>query len=123
MLPTATLVLRDEPVLRGGNRMVRFRQEHAGFPVIGRGASVMLDKKGNPTRLATARVETSFVGNATASLGASFASVRANQVVRGRGYQSSRARLAWLPTISGARLGWVFYEGVIPGTPYAPSSR
>lgn len=118
-LASTTLVLRGEHVLRGGNRMVRFRQEHASYPVISRGASVMLDKKGNPTRFATARVETNFVGSPTASLSAAVASVRASQVVR-RAYQASRARLAWLPTVTGSRLGWVFYEGVIPGTPYAP---
>lgn len=119
-LQNASLVPSGEHVLRGGNRMVRFRQEHAGVPVIARGASVMLDKKGKATRFVTARVESRFVGSPTASLSAAVASVRANQLVHRRDYSPARAKLAWLPLAGGARLGWVFYEGVIPGTPFAP---
>ncbi len=99
---------------------MRFSQEHGGVVVLGRGASVMLDSSGTPTSFATERVETHFVGAVQPSVVAASAVAVANQVVRGTSFTASRAALAWLPRIDGAHLGWVFYEGVSPGTPYAP---
>jgi MYXO-CTERM domain-containing protein len=119
-LKNVSLALRGEHALPGGNRMVRFRQEHAGLPVLQRGASVMLDKAGKPTKFATARVETRFVGSSTPALSRSVAADRANHVVRGMRYSPARAQLAWLPALDGAHLGWVFYQGVARGTPFAP---
>src|SRR5262245_58473574 len=59
-LPTAalaTLAHSHTFQLPNGSRVVRFAQERAGLPVIGRGAAVLLDPSGAATKLAVANLD------------------------------------------------------------------
>jgi MYXO-CTERM domain-containing protein len=98
-----------------GSKLVRFRETHAGLPVLSRGASVLLDASGNPTTFATARLETRFPAQSTPVTSAAAAALAA-----GQSFSGTDGRLAWLSTPGGARLVWVFYRGLVPGTPRSP---
>lgn len=104
----------------GGQQLVRFAQSHAGIPVLSRGASALLDAKGNPTSFATARLEERFPASASPSLSAALAAKRAERLARGARFGAGDAKLAWLPRAGGARLVWVLYQGLVPGTPFSP---
>lgn len=106
--------------LPGGQTLVRFAQRHHGIPVLSRGASVLFDAKGKPTRLATARLAERFPSTDVPSLTAKVAAERANDNARGADFTANGARLAWLDRFGSARLVWVFYRGLVPGTPRAP---
>ncbi len=116
-MATAELVHATTIPLGDGRRVVRFSQEHAGLPVIGRGAAVLLDASGAPTSFATARVESSLPADATPSIDASRAGVIATGFA---GITLDKGRLAWWPGAGATRLAWTFYGGVVGGVPYAP---
>ena len=106
--------------LPGGQTMVRFAQRHHGIPVLSRGASVLLDAKGNPTQFAAARLAEHFATSDVPSLTPSLAAERANGSARGAGFTAGDARLAWFDRFGAARLVWVLYRGLVPGTPRSP---
>lgn len=104
----------------GGAKLVRFAQTHAGLPVLWRGAGVLLDAQGKPTALATRRVAERFPAASAPTLGAALAAQRAESALRGARFEASDAKLAWLPRAGEARLVWVLYRGLVPGTPLSP---
>lgn len=105
----------------GGQTVERFRQLQAGIPVLSRGASVLLDVKGNPTRFATAKLTESFPSSSTPVVSRGFAAERARGTSRGANFDANDAKLAWLAQDrSQARLVWVLYRGLTPGTPHSP---
>jgi MYXO-CTERM domain-containing protein len=103
-----------------GRTLVRFRQQHAGTIVLDRGASVLLDASGNATPFAAARLEQQFPLSTTPALASMQAALSAERVFRGARFSDRDAKLAWLPGPGGARLVWLLYRGLIPGTPRAP---
>ena len=106
--------------LPSGHRVVRFAQRHHDIPVLARGASVVLDAGGNPTALAAARLAPRFPIEHTPSLTRSAAAQTANAFTRGAEFGANDVRLAWLDRGGTARLVWVLYRGLIPGTPRSP---
>jgi MYXO-CTERM domain-containing protein len=127
----ASLIARDPAIakltlsherssrLPDGRRVVRFAQLHAGIPVIGRGASVVLDASGAPTGLAAARLQRSFPGGSAPAIDGARAADAASALAR-LPFAPAEARLAWLPSGSQARLVWTFYASASP-LPFAPA--
>ena len=101
---------------QGARHVVRFRQHHAGVPVVGRGVGVVATGSG---AFAIADIASSFAGSPipTFSRGAAGSRARAAAGIR---FEAKRARLAWLPQGSAARLVWTFYRGNVGSLPYAP---
>ena len=120
--PARTATLRhlrtvDSPVL---GRVVRFEQVHAGLPVIGRGATVAVERDVAAAHFAAARLEPAIGASPVPAIAASQAAARA-RAATGLDFDSRRAALAWLPRAGSTRLVWTFYEGLIPGTAVAPA--
>jgi MYXO-CTERM domain-containing protein len=117
----ASLVLGHQRTLAstGGRRVVRFAQLHAGLPVLGRGASVVLDAAGAPTAFATASLVRRFPSTSTPAIDSAHAARSASRVAR-LPFAASDARLAWLPFGSSVRLAWTFYASAAP-LPFAPA--
>lgn len=116
-LRSVNLSPRDTRVLPDGHAIVRFRQQHAGIPVLGRGASVMLAGAGRS--FGATRVVTRFPSATTPTLAAQSAA----QVAGARAQvdlSAKDAALVWLPVGNGAQLVWGFYGGMPAAIPYVP---
>ncbi|MGZ3454073.1 MAG: MYXO-CTERM sorting domain-containing protein [Polyangiales bacterium] len=100
----ATLDLESVVPRDDGSRIVRFSQSIAGIPVEDRGARVLVDLDG-VARIATALVEDRAPSALRPVLDAKGAA-RA-QTYRGLSLDASRARLAFVPAISGPVLAWI----------------
>jgi MYXO-CTERM domain-containing protein len=115
----AVLVHERTARLAGGRRVVRFAQLHAGFPVLARGASVLLDASGAASELAAARLVGDLPAATQPAVDAAGAAAAASRVARVP-LSASDARLAWLPSGRSARLVWTFYARGGP-LPFAPA--
>ena len=104
--------------LNGGDSLVRFEQTHHGLPVIGRGASVRMNARGESV-LSVANLETSLPASIHATIVADDAA-RAARPFTKLGVRASDAHLVIFPTREGARLAWAVVPQVIPGLPTAP---
>lgn len=115
-----TLLHRETTLRPGGQKLVRFAQQHAGLPVLWRGASVLLDAQGKPTRFSAAHLAERFPSSSQPSVPAAEAAKRGSSWLFGQSFAPSDAKLAWLPRGGDARLVWVLYRGRLPGTPRSP---
>lgn len=103
----------------GAFTMVRFSQQAGDLPVLGRGARVLLTKDLGATALVTADVAEIVRALPAATLSAEEAAKAASEIGR-VSFSASDGRLVAYPLLDGARVAYVFYRGLIPGTARAP---
>jgi MYXO-CTERM domain-containing protein len=105
--------------VNGAFTMVRFTQHVGDLPVIGKGARVMLTRKGQATRLVTADVADDTASLGRAAISAEEAAKNASRYARA-GFSAADGRLVAYGMSDGTRLAYLFYRGVIPGTDRSP---
>lgn len=117
-IPAHVHLAFDRERVVGGLRVLRFRQEHMGIPVFGRGASIAVDVNG-VSRLATSKIEHRMPSSILPKIAPSTAAVTASHVT---GLQASAAntRLLVWPTQQGARLVYSVLPPSMLPIPYAP---
>jgi hypothetical protein len=101
-----------------GDVVVTLEQTHRGLPVIGRGAAVRLNARGESV-LSTVRVETDLPASIVPALSAEQAAGAA-QSMTALAIAAGDAHLVILPTPEGARLAYAVIPAVPTGVPSAP---
>lgn len=102
----------------GALRILRFRQEHQGVPVFGRGAAIAFDLYG-VTRLASSKVEQRLPDSVVPSISATQAADAASKI-SGLTATDANTRLLIWPTEQGARLAYSVLPPSLLPIPYAP---
>jgi MYXO-CTERM domain-containing protein len=112
------VVVVDVETFGDGDKIVRFEQTHAGLPVVGAGAAVRLDARGEHV-LSVVDLEASFPATATPSIAAGDAAQVAQRFTR-LSVDATDAHLVWLPARTGPRLAYAVVPVVPFGLPTAP---
>ena len=103
--------------LRSGRIAFRFPLRYQGVPVLGARATLVVDGNGraDATSGAPSRLPDSVTATVSLERAVTLASIRA-----GVRFGAEDVNLAIVPTVSGSRLAYVAYRGVVGGVPFAP---
>jgi MYXO-CTERM domain-containing protein len=114
------LARTDLAALGDGDTIVRFEQTHRGLPVIGRGAAVRLDARGDSV-LGSARFEDALPSSIVPGIDAARAATAAQRLSRLEA-RPEHAHLVVFPSRAHGegRLAWVVLPTPVPGVALAP---
>jgi MYXO-CTERM domain-containing protein len=115
---SATLVAVETAPLADGSTVVRFEQTHLGLPVIGAGASVVIEANGSAS-LAVAATATGLPSSKTPVVDAIAAAIAARRYSK-LPVSGSDAHLVFFAHRGETRLAWAVLPPIIPGIPTAP---
>ena len=114
----ATLVLVDQASLRDGSTVARFEQTHLGLPVIGAGATVVVDARGVAT-MAVAATASALPTSKAPLVDATAAAVAARRFTK-LPVTGDDAHLVFFTHRGETRLAWAVLPKIIVGIPTAP---
>jgi MYXO-CTERM domain-containing protein len=112
------LVAVDVESFGDGDKIVRFEQTHLGLPVVGAGAAIRMNARGEHVMSSTA-LEASLPASATPTKSASDAAREAQRFTK-IGVFAQDAHLVWLPTREGVKLAYAVVPLVPVGMATAP---
>ncbi len=114
----ATLVAVDSASLADGSTVVRFEQTHLGLPVIGAGASVVIEANGVAS-LAVAHAASELPASKVPAIDAIQAAIAARPFTK-LPVSGSDAHLVFFAHRGETRLAWAVLPPVVAGIPSAP---
>ncbi|MCA9583936.1 MAG: M36 family metallopeptidase [Myxococcales bacterium] len=118
-VPAGALVVEDDARYGDGDHIVRFAQLWRGLPVIGRGAAVRLDARGEPV-LVAANVASVMPATASPTLTAGAAAIASAPYSPAAVTERDAKLVVWSPPHGDARLAWVVLPTIPAGVPTAP---
>ncbi|CAN5517312.1 hypothetical protein BH09MYX1_BH09MYX1_00690 [soil metagenome] len=114
----ATLVAVDQAALADGSTVVRFEQKHLGLPVIGAGASVVVDGRGVAT-MAIASAAPALPTSKVPVVDATSAAIAARSFTK-LPVSGADAHLVFFAHRGETRLAWAVLPALVFGVPSAP---
>jgi MYXO-CTERM domain-containing protein len=117
-VPSHVHLAFDRERVVGALRILRFRQEHRGVPVFGRGAAVAVDPHG-VSQLASAQLEDRLPDSVTPAISPAAAAIAASKV-SGLNAGPNNTRLLIWPTEQGGRLAYSVLPPSLLPIPYVP---